>query len=128
MLAIESGLSGMVEADVVRINPYLPKTLDRIKVLEPRVVIIERTWKNNELTLEILDQSIPVIVLDEARRSFMVLTKEDVPKAEISELTHVIERINRQRDPLSHETLTETVSGRNVSDESNNNRKENRKC
>ena len=66
MLAIESGLSGMAEVDVVRINPYLPNTLERIKVLEPHVVIIERTWKNNELALEILGQSIPVIILDEA--------------------------------------------------------------
>ena len=121
MLAIESGLSGMAEVDVVRINPYLPNTLERIKVLEPHVVIIERTWKNNELALEILGQSIPVIILDEVRRSIMVLTKEDVPKTEISELTHVIERINRQQDALSSETLAETVSGRNVLDESNKN-------
>lgn len=111
MLAIESALSMMAGANVVRINPYLPKTIERIKLLEPQVVIIERTWKNNELALEILRQSIPIIVLDEARRSIMVLTKEDVPKSEISELTHVIERINRQPDTLSHETFTETMSG-----------------
>lgn len=121
MLAIESALSGIAEVDVVRINPYLPNTLKRIKKLEPQVVIIERTWKYYELALEILGQSMPVIILDEARRSIMVLTKEDVPNAEISELTNVIERINRQQDALSHETLTETVSGRNVSDEANKN-------
>ncbi len=104
MLAIESGLSGIAEVDVVRISPYLPNTQEGIKVQEPHVVIIERTWKNNELALKILGQSIPLIVLDEARRSIMVLTRVDVPKAEIGELTYVIERINRQQDALSHET------------------------
>ena len=107
MLAIESGLSAMAEGDVVRIDPYLPNPVERISVLEPQAVIIELNEKTNEPALEILCQSIPLIVLDEARRSIMVLTREHVPKAEISELTSVIEKINRQQDVLSGENLTQ---------------------
>jgi hypothetical protein len=107
MLAIESWLSGIREGDVVRINPSLPNTLECIKSLEPHVVIIELTGKSNVLALEILGQSIPLIVLDEARRSIMVLTKEEASKAEISELTYVIERINWQQDALFGENLAE---------------------
>lgn len=107
MLAIESGLSMMAEGDVVRVAPDLPNTLERIKVLAPQVAIIEQTENNSELALEILGQSIPLIVLDEARRSIMVLTKDHVPKAEISELTNVIERINRQQDAHAGENVSE---------------------
>ncbi len=95
MLAIESGLSTMAEVDVVRIDPYLPNAVERICVLEPHVVIIELDGKNNKLALENLCQNIPLLVLDEARRSIMVLAREHVPKAGISELTYVIEKINR---------------------------------
>ncbi len=105
MLAIESGLSAMAEGDVVRINPNLPNPLERISLLEPHVVIIEPNGKNNELALEILCQSIPLIVLDEARRSIMTLGREHVTNAEISELTYVIENINRQQDVLSQENI-----------------------
>ena len=95
MLAIESGLSTMAEVDVVRIDPYLPNAVERINELEPHVVIIEQNGKKNELVLDNLCQNIPLIVLDEAGRSIMVLAREHVPKAEISELTYVIEKINR---------------------------------
>jgi hypothetical protein len=108
MLAIESGLSAMAELDVVRINPYLPNTVERISVLEPHVVIIELKGKNSALALEILCQNIPLIVLDEARRSIMVLSREYVPKSEIGELTYyVIEKINRRQDVLSEEHLAQ---------------------
>ena len=105
MLAIESGLSAMAEGDVVRIDPYLPNTVERISVLEPRAVIIEMNGKNNELVLENLDQNIPLIVLDEARRSIKVLARENVPIAEISELTDVIENIIQQQDVLLEENI-----------------------
>ena len=107
MLAIESGLTAMTKGDVVRINPYLPNTIERINVLEPHVVIIELNEKNSELVLENLDQKIPLIVLDEAGRSFMVLAREHDPKAEISELANVIEKITRQQDVLSGENITQ---------------------
>ncbi len=98
MLAIASGLAAMTEADVVRIDPDLPYTVERISKLEPQAVIIELNRKNNCPALEILCQSIPLIVLDEAQRSIMVLVREHLPKAEINELTHVIEKINQHQD------------------------------
>ena len=98
MLAIESGLSAMAEGDVVRINPYLPNIVERINVLEPQVVIIELNGKNNEPVLKNLCHSMPLIVLDEAQRSIMVLAREHDPKAEISELTCMIEEINQGQD------------------------------
>lgn len=107
MLAIESGLSAMVEGDVVRIDPYLPNTVERISSLEPRAIIIELDGKNNELVLEDLAQSIPLIVLDEARCSIKVLAREHVPIAEISELTDVIEKIIQQQDVLLGENITQ---------------------
>lgn len=107
MLAIESGLSAMAEGDIVRIDPFLPNPVERISALEPHVVITELNGKNSELALEILCQSIPLIVLDEARRSIMVLAREHLPKAEISELTDVIEKINRQQDVISKENITQ---------------------
>ena len=108
MLAIESGLSAMAEVDVVRINPNLPNAVERICLLEPHVVIIELNGKNNKLALEDQCQSIPLIVLDEARRSIKVLAREHVTKAEISELTYVIEEINRQQDVLSGENISQS--------------------
>ncbi|NIM92123.1 MAG: hypothetical protein GTO18_00190 [Anaerolineales bacterium] len=107
MLAIESALSGITDGDVERLSPYLPNTLERIKALEPLVVIIERTGKTSELALEILAQSIPLIILDESRRTIMVLNREEVQKDEISELTDVIERINRQQDAHAGENFSE---------------------
>lgn len=107
MLAIESGLSAMSEVEVVRINPYLPNTVERIGALEPNVVIIELNGNNNELVLENLSQSTPLIVLDEARRSIKVLTREHFPKAEISELTSVIEKIIQQQDVHSGKNITQ---------------------
>jgi hypothetical protein len=109
MLAIESGLSAMAELDVVRINPYLPNTVERISALEPHAVIIELKGKNSPLALEILCQNIPLIVLDEARRSIMVLAREHVPKTEIGELTYyVIEKINQRQDVLSEEHIAQS--------------------
>jgi hypothetical protein len=96
MLAIESGIAAISEGDVVRIDPGLPNTIERISVLDPHVVIIEQDRKNNQLALEVLSKSIPLIVLDESRRS-MILVRELAPKAEIGELTCVIEKINHQQ-------------------------------
>ena len=98
MLAIETALSAMTEGHVVRIDPHLPNTVERISSLEPHAVIIELDGKNNELVLENLAQSIPLIVLDEAGCSIRVLAGEHVPTAEISELTDVIEKIIQQQD------------------------------
>jgi len=107
MLAIESGLSAVAEGVVVRINPYLPNAVERISLQEPHVVIVERNEKSNELTLETLLQNTPFIILDEAQRSITVLAREHVPKAEISELTNMIEKINRKQDVLSGENITQ---------------------
>jgi len=98
MLAIETALSAMTEGHVVRIDPHLPNTVERISSLEPHAVIIELDGKNNELVLENLAHSIPLIVLDEAGCSIRVLAGEHVPTAEISELTDVIEKIIQQQD------------------------------
>jgi hypothetical protein len=98
MLAIESGLSAMTEAEVVRINPDLPDTVDRILTLDPHLVIIELNGANREQVLENLSQSIPLIVLDETGGSFMVLAGDHNPKTEISELAYVVERIIWQQD------------------------------
>jgi hypothetical protein len=100
LLAIESGLSAIAEWDVVRINPDLPKAVERISVLEPHVTIIDMHSKNDELALDILCKGIPLIVLDEAQRSIKVLTMDDVPKAEIIELACTIEKIDQQQDIL----------------------------
>lgn len=108
MLAIESALSAMTEGDVVRIDPYLPNTVERISSLEPHAVIIELDGKNNELVLENLAQSIPLIVLDEARCSIKVLAGEHVPIAEISELTDVIEKIIQPQDVHLGENITQS--------------------
>jgi hypothetical protein len=97
MLAIESGLSALTEEDVVRINPNLPNSAERISLIDPHVVIIELNGKNNEQVLENLSQSIPLIVLDEARRTFMVLPGKLVPKNEINELAYVVEKIIRHK-------------------------------
>jgi hypothetical protein len=108
MLAIESGLSAMAEGEVVRVDPYLPNIIESIRVLDPYVVIIERNGKNTELVLENLYHSTPLIVLDEARRSILVLANGHVPKAEISDLTNVIEKINQQQVVFSGENITES--------------------
>ena len=105
LLAIESGLSSKTEGEVVRIDPYLPNIVESINLLKPRAVIIELDEKNNELLLENLAQSIHLIVLDEAQCSIKVLAKENVPIAEISELTSVIENIIQQRDVLAEENI-----------------------
>ena len=97
MLAIESGLSEMAVGDVVCVDPHLPNTVERICLLEPHAVIMERNGKSNQLALEILCQSIPLIVLDEAQRSITVLVTEHLPKAEISELNYVIDKINQKQ-------------------------------
>jgi hypothetical protein len=96
-LAIESGLSMLEMGDVVSIDPFLPDTVDRIRLLEPDVVIMERNGKSNQFALEILFQNIPLLVLDEAQRSITVLVRENFPKTEISELTNVIKYINRRQ-------------------------------
>jgi hypothetical protein len=100
MLAIESGLSSRVEADVLRVNPMLPDIIDHITAAKPRVVIIEQYGTCSQLALEILRESIPLIVLDEARRSILVLTREHAPKAGIGELTGLIEEIMRRPEDL----------------------------
>lgn len=93
MLAIESGLSKMEEVDIVRIDPYHPNSVERINELEPNVVIMERNGDHSVLALDILWENKPLIVLDEARRSIMVLNSMYMPKAGIMELTSVIEEI-----------------------------------
>jgi hypothetical protein len=105
LLAIESGLSSKTEGEVVRIDPYLPNIVESINLLKPCAVIIELDEKNNELVLENLAQSIHLIVLDEAQRSIKVLAKENIPIAEISELTYVIENIIQQQDVLAEENI-----------------------
>ena len=97
ILAIESGLSMLEMGDVVSIDPILPDTVERIRLLQPDVVIIERNGKSNQFALEILFQNIPLLVLDEAQRSITVLVRENIPITEISELTNVIENINRRQ-------------------------------
>lgn len=93
MLAIESGLSRKEELDVVRIDRFLSSTVERINELEPKVVIMEQDGDHGVLALDILLENIPLIVLDEARRSIMVLNRMHVPRAGIKELTSVIEEI-----------------------------------
>jgi hypothetical protein len=110
MLAIENGLTAMSEGEVVRINPYLPNTLEHINVLEPKVVIVERNRKNNQLVLELLQQDFPLIVLDEAQCAITVLGRERISKSEISELTCVIEKIIRQQDvPCTGNAIIEVI-------------------
>jgi hypothetical protein len=97
MMAIESGLSMLEMGDVVNIDPILPDTIERICLLEPDVVIMERNGKSKEFALEILFQNIPLLVLDEAQRSITVLVRENIPITEISELTNVIKNINKRQ-------------------------------
>ena len=97
ILAIESGLSMLEMGDVVSIDPILPDTVERIRLLQPDVVIIERNGKSNQFALEILFQNIPLLVLDEAQRSITVLVRENIPINEISELTNVIKNINTRQ-------------------------------
>lgn len=106
MLAIESGLSAVTGGDVVRIHPNLPNITDRIKALEPRAVIIERTGKNSQIAMNLLEQGIPVVVLDEAQRSVLVLSNDESPKTRIHQLTSIIERINQQHEFDSGEKLS----------------------
>ncbi len=100
MLAIESGLSSQVEVDVLRVNPMLSDVIDHITLVKPRVVIMEQNGTCSQLALEILRESIPLIVLDEAHRSIMVLTREYAPNAGIGELTGLIEEIMRRPEDL----------------------------
>lgn len=93
MLAIESGLSKMEGLDVVRIDHHRHSSVERINELEPNVVIIERNGDHGVLALDLLWENIPLIVLDEARRSIMVLNRMHMPRAGIKELTSVIEEI-----------------------------------
>lgn len=97
MLAIESGLTAMTEWDVMRINLDIPDIVERISQLNPFMVIVERNRTNNDLVLEIMGHSIPLIVLDEARSSITVQAGEHPPTAEISELARVIEEIYRKQ-------------------------------
>jgi hypothetical protein len=106
MLAIETGLTEVVEQDVVRVNPNLPNTLEHINLLDPNVVIIERNRKNNPLAHELLQQGFTLIVLDEAQRAITVLGRERSSRSEISELTCVIEKIIRQQDVPSGENIS----------------------
>lgn len=106
MLAIESGLSAVTGGDVIRIHPNLPNITDRIKALEPRAVIIERTGKNSQIAMNLLEQGIPVVVLDEAQRSVLVLSNDESPKTRIHQLTSIIERINQQHEFDSGEKLS----------------------
>jgi pyruvate/2-oxoacid:ferredoxin oxidoreductase alpha subunit len=105
MLAIESGLSKLEEVDVVRIDSYLPNSVERINELEPNVVIIERNGDYSLLALDILWENMPLIVLDEAHRSIMVLNRKHVPTAGIKELTSVIEEIILQPEVSLGENL-----------------------
>jgi hypothetical protein len=106
-LAIESGLSLLTERDVVRIDPNLPRTEERISILDPHVVIFELNDINNEIVLEKLCRSYPVLILDEDQCSILVLAREHVLKVEINELTAVIEKINQQQDVLWGENVTQ---------------------
>jgi hypothetical protein len=109
MLAIESGLSEMAEGQVVRVNPYLPDIVERIRLLAPHVVILERNGKNSELALEIQSQGIPVITLDEARGSIKVLVGEHPQSTEISELSYLIENINQKVIERRSENVKQSV-------------------
>ena len=110
MLAIESGLSKMAEGEVVRINPCLPNILERIRLLAPHVVILEQNGKYKELALEIQSQGIPVVALDEAQSSIKVLAGEHPQNAGISELSNLIEKINRKQIERRSEDVNQSVS------------------
>ena len=96
MLAIESGLSSRVDVNVHRVNPTLPDVIDQINLVKPQVVIIEQDGTCSQLALEILRESTPLIVLDEAGRSIMVLTRDHAPRAGIGELAGLIEEIMKR--------------------------------
>jgi ABC-type Fe3+-hydroxamate transport system substrate-binding protein len=110
MLAIESGLSKMAEGDVVRINPSIPDILERIRLLAPHVVILEQNRKYNQLALEIQSQGIPLVALDEAQGSIKILTGEHPQNAGISELSNLIEKINRKQIERRSENVNQSVS------------------
>jgi hypothetical protein len=106
MLAIESGLSSQVDVNILRVNPLLPEIIDHITLVKPRVVIMEQSGTCSQLALEILRESIPLIVLDEAGRSIMVLTREYTPRAGIGELTGLIEEIMKRSEESQEEILS----------------------
>lgn len=110
ILALESVLSKMAEGDVVRINPSLPNILERIRLLAPHVVILERHGKNSKLALEIQSQGIPVVALDEAQGSIEVLAGEHSQSAGISELSNLIEKINRKQIERRSENVYQSVN------------------
>ena len=96
--ALQSGLDAMFMGEVLGFNPHLPNALARITALEPNVVIMERTWDNNELAQAFLYQGYPIIILDEAQRKVTALSGPrfpdvDVVEAGIGELTQVIRTI-----------------------------------
>jgi hypothetical protein len=105
LLAIEFGLCARAEGDVVRIDPDLPNIVEQVSLLDPLAVIIERDRKNDDLALELFCRNIPLIMLDEARHSIMVLVGEHPSKTAISELGLEIDKINRQREVLVGENV-----------------------
>jgi hypothetical protein len=101
MLAIESGLSMMAGGNTILIKPSSPNPIENIRELDPHVVIMERSRKTNSLALELLYQSIPLLILDEAQRSIIVLAMEQVSKDKISDLISAIEKVNQKHDALT---------------------------
>ena len=94
MLAIEAGLAGLPEVDVVRFNSFLPAVVDRIAALEPDVVLVERDSGDAVLLLALLERGFPLIKLDEAQGVLCVLNRHRVSVQGVEDLAHAIQQIS----------------------------------
>jgi hypothetical protein len=96
--AIESALEAMAIGEVLAINHHLPDALVRINTLAPSLVIMDKAGYDEYLAGDLLDQCIPVIILDESQRKITAVSGQCLAdalylEAGMTELTQTIEQI-----------------------------------
>ena len=65
MVAIEAGLAGLPEVEVIRFDSRLPAVADRIAAVKPKLVLVERISGDGSVGSEMLQRGLPVIELDQ---------------------------------------------------------------
>ncbi len=89
---IEAALAQNPAVEVLRLHPNLPSIVERITAWQPDIVLVERSNNHGELALALLGQGLPLLEMEVAAKRGTFLTGQNVPLANLDDLTQLIEK------------------------------------
>ena len=89
---IEAALAQDPTVEVLRLPSSMPSIVERITAWQPDIVLIERSATHSELALVLLGRGVPLVEMEVAADRGTFLIGQDVPLANLDDLTHLIEK------------------------------------